>query len=138
MAIDLAAVKTAAAVVKAEVAAGANSATRIGALFENVVAGIAGEFQAEQSADFTAVKGGIYPVNCTAGVITVTPPASPVLDDWFAINDSRGNSATNNIIVDFTTAGQNLHGSVQNYVSNANRDSRVFRFSGATLGWVCE
>jgi hypothetical protein len=45
--------------------------------------------QAERAADFTAVVGGLYPVDTRLGQIFITPPGSPALEDEFGLIDSR-------------------------------------------------
>ena len=81
-----------------------------------------------------AEKFAILPVDCTGGAKTVTPPASPVAGDWFAVSDSRANAGTNNITVD--TSGDKLHGAANDYIMNANADFVKFVYVNATVGWI--
>ena len=90
----------------------------------------------EKIANFTAVKKELAPVDVTTIPITVTPPAAPVTGDIFAIVDSRFNSLTNNITVDFTTATQNLYASLNNWIINEDGGYVEFIYINATIGWV--
>lgn len=91
---------------------------------------------AEQTATFTATANRINLVNVSGGVVTVEPPASPVAGDRFAVVDSRGNAATNNITVDFIAVTQPLHGSADNWIMNTDRDYAEFVYVDATVGWI--
>lgn len=89
-----------------------------------------------ENSNFTALKWIINEVDCTGGAISVTPPASPVIKDRFAIVDSNANAATNNITVDFTGASQKLNGSVQDFIMNCDGCYIEFVYMGSTTGWV--
>lgn len=89
-----------------------------------------------QNTNFTATKFIINLVNSTSSAITVTPPASPVIGDRFAISDATANAATNNITVGFSAASQKLYGVTQNYVLNVNGGFAEFIYVGSTTGWV--
>ncbi|MDJ0689237.1 MAG: hypothetical protein QNJ41_12080 [Xenococcaceae cyanobacterium MO_188.B32] len=90
----------------------------------------------EQTADFTATIGNLEPVDCTALPVTVTPPPAPAPGDKFAVVDSRANSATNNIIIDFATAGQNLYGTADTFTFNEDGAMTEFKYLDATIGWI--
>lgn len=90
----------------------------------------------EKTANFTAVKKELVPVDVATIPITVTPPATPVTGDIFAIVDSRFNAATNNITIDFTTATQNLYASLNNWIINEDGGYVEFIYISATIGWV--
>lgn len=81
-----------------------------------------------------AEKFAILPVDCSGGAKTVTPPASPVAGDWFAVSDSRASAGANNITVD--TSGDKLHGGANDYIMNANADYVRFTYVNATIGWI--
>lgn len=89
-----------------------------------------------ESSTFTALKGIINQVDCSAGAITVNPPASPVIGDRFSLTDATASAGTNNITVDFDTANQNLYGSQQNYIINVTGGYVEFIYMGATTGWI--
>jgi hypothetical protein len=89
-----------------------------------------------ENSTFTALMWIINEVDCSAGAITVDPPAAPAIKDRFAIVDSNANAATNNITIDFTTATQKLNGSVQDFIMNCNGCYIEFVYMGATTGWV--
>lgn len=89
-----------------------------------------------ENSNFTALKWIINEVDCTGGAISVTPPASPVIKDRFAIVDSNANAATNNITVDFTGASQKLNGSVQDFIMNCDGCYIEFVYMGSTTGWI--
>lgn len=89
---------------------------------------------AEQTADVTSVvAGSLVPVNSTSGPISVTPAPS-VLRTRFAVVDSRGTAAANNITITFGAAL--FHGVNQNYVINTSRDFAHFLYIGGSIGWV--
>lgn len=89
-----------------------------------------------ESSTFTALKGIINQVDCSAGTITVNPPASPVIGDRFSLTDATASAGTNNITVDFDTANQNLYGAQQNYILNVDGGYVEFIYMGATTGWI--
>lgn len=89
-----------------------------------------------ENSNFTALKWIINEVDCTGGAISVTPPASPVIKDRFAIVDSNADAATNNITVDFTGASQKLNGSIQDFIMNCDGCYIEFVYMGSTTGWV--
>jgi hypothetical protein len=89
-----------------------------------------------ENSTFTALMWLINEVDCSAGAITVDPPAAPAIKDRFAIVDSKANAATNNITIDFTTATQKLNGSVQDFIMNCDGCYIEFVYMGATTGWI--
>lgn len=84
----------------------------------------------------TATMFNILPVNTTSAAVTINPPASPSIGEWFAVSDSRGNATTFNITVDFTGATQNFHGSSQDFVLDADFEFARFTYVNATVGWI--
>lgn len=84
----------------------------------------------------TATMFNILPVDATSSPITINPPTSPSIGEWFAISDSRANAGTNNITIDFTTATQKLFGSIQDYIMNVDGDFVRFTYVNATVGWI--
>jgi len=89
-----------------------------------------------ETTPITAVIGKITLVDCSAAARTVTPPSSPAQNDRFAVSDARAASGTNNITVNFTAASQNLYGSAQNYIINANGGYIEFIYVDSTTGWI--
>jgi len=90
----------------------------------------------ERNANFTISSQSLYPVDCRGGSISITPPANPSFNFQFAISDSRANSETNNIIIDFAGANQLVHGSLNTSVLNYNSAYSQFRFIGGAIGWI--
>lgn len=88
----------------------------------------------------TATRFSILPVNVTSGNVTINPFASPVAGDWFMITDSREQAGTEVgdfiITVDFVSAGDNLHGSSQNYELNLKGKTVEFIYMNSTIGWI--
>lgn len=75
-------------------------------------------------------------VNVTMNSVTIDPPGSPAQGDVFAVSDSRGNASVNNITINFIGAGQNFHGSVDNYVITHDHGFAEFSYINATIGWI--
>lgn len=92
----------------------------------------------ELTAADTLETGRIHPVNSTGSVsITVHPPLSPTAGEWFGVSDSRNTSATKNIIVDFTTAGQKYLGqTATNFTLSTNGMYARFTYVNSTVGWI--
>lgn len=91
----------------------------------------------ETSGTFSAAISYLTPVNTSSGVATVTPPAGSV-NARFALVDSRANSATYNITVGFSGAGDKIYGSLQDYVIDQDGASATFRYLNSTIGWVVD
>ena len=92
------------------------------------------EWQAVQTAAFTAVAGKGYPCNTTAGVIAVTLPAGSV-GDVVEILDYAGTAATNNITV--TANGtEKIKGANVTFYITGNRVGVRIVYIDATQGWV--
>lgn len=87
----------------------------------------------ETSGSGTATIGTELPVNSTGGAITITPPSSPSAGQIFAVFDSRGQAATNNITID--TSGDGLNGAAVDYVISTTNGYVQFRYIDATVGW---
>lgn len=93
----------------------------------------------EASGTVSASLNYLTPINTTSVTSTVSPPSGISLNSRFEIVDSRGNAGTNNILINFSGAGQKLYGSsVENYTINGNGAFARFRYLGATIGWVVE
>lgn len=94
------------------------------------------DVQAEVSSTTTATVGAILPVNSTGGAITVDVPTSGIVSgSWFAVSKSR--AGTNDITIDFATAGVNLHGaSSATYTMNSGIDFVRFTYVDSTVGWI--
>lgn len=90
----------------------------------------------ESTNTINAVIGEILPVDVRTSVAIINPPNLPQPLDTFAITDSRANSSINNINIDFVTAGQLLHGSIQNYVMNDDSAYVEFVYINSTIGWI--
>lgn len=87
---------------------------------------------AEVSTNVTAAIGQELPVNSTSGARTITAPStSPVANDRFAVFDSRGTAATNNI----TISAFLYNGVTQTYVISANNGGVEFTYVNSTIGW---
>ena len=91
---------------------------------------------AEQTGTINANVNDLVLTDVSAGTATVNPPGSPSANDTFAVSDSRGNANTNNITVDFVTAGDNLHGTSQNDVINVDEAYREYVYVNGTVGWI--
>lgn len=93
---------------------------------------------AETSGTVTATLNYLTPIN-TGIASTVTHPTPLGLNSRFEIVDSRGTANTNNILINFSGAGQRLYASTtENYTINTNGAFTRFRYLGATIGWVVE
>jgi hypothetical protein len=79
------------------------------------------------------------PVNVTSNTVEIDLPAgTPSAGDVLKITDSRANAGTNNITIDFISAGDNFHGSSQNAVLNLDGSTVTFTYINAAIGWVSE
>lgn len=91
-------------------------------------------WQSVQTANFTASAGNAYPVDTTAGAITVTLPASPSAGQLVTIVDYAGTAATNNISID--PNGSNLQSTTGIGVVSVNRQAYNLVYVDSTQGWV--
>jgi hypothetical protein len=90
-----------------------------------------------ETTTFTALAGIINQVDCSGGAVTVNPPASPVIGMRFAVVDATASAATNNITIDFDSAGQDLYGGAEpTYILNVPGAYVEFIYMGATTGWI--
>ena len=89
-----------------------------------------------EASDFTATMRRINLVDSSGGARTVTPPASPAINDRFAVSDATASANTNNITVAFAAASQKLYGTEQNYVLNVGGAYVEFIYVGTTTGWI--
>ena len=92
--------------------------------------------QENTTGNVIASDGSLIPIDVTTNARTVTPPSNPTFASLFGVVDSRGNAATNNITIDFISAGENFHSSSQNYVLNTNNEFAKFRYVNNIVGWV--
>lgn len=93
----------------------------------------------EGSGSVSAKLSYLTPINVTGASSTVTPPTPLGANSRFELVDSRANSPTNNILVDFIGAGQKLYGSTsQNYTLNSSGAFVRFRYLNSTIGWIVE
>jgi len=87
-----------------------------------------------RSSNFTAVSGNGYYLDTSAGVITVTLPASPADGDIVAIKDWSSTAATNNILI--ARNGQKIEGNTTDGKINVHGDAQTLVFSGTSRGWM--
>lgn len=93
----------------------------------------------EASGTVSAALNYLTPINTTSISTTVTPPSGITVNSRFQIVDSRANAASNNILINFSGAGEKLYGSsTENYTINGDGAFAKFRYLGATIGWVVE
>lgn len=71
---------------------------------------------------------------CTAGSITITLPASPVVEDTIQIIDVSGNAGSANITV--ARNGEEIQNVAQDLTIDINNASPILVYTGATYGWV--
>ena len=92
------------------------------------------EWQAVQTAAFTAVAGKGYPVNTTAAAITVTLPATASVGDTIELVDYAGTWNTNNITLNRN--GLKLKGGTDNLNLIKQRQGIKLLYVDVTQGWV--
>ena len=87
---------------------------------------------------FTALAGKSYLVSATAASVVVTPPATPAVDDLFAVQDATAGATGNTITIDFATA--KINSAADSYVMNDSTTGNAvtFRYVNATVGWMIE
>ena len=121
-----------------ETVGGANTAARVGgAIRAQLDAAILTVNAATATVGFTAAAGELYPTDTlTTGAFTVIIPGSPTADDIIGFVDVKSNWAAANVIVDFTTNTQKLHGTVQNLVLDLDDASARVRYINSTIGWI--
>ena len=91
-------------------------------------------WQSVQTANFTAVSGNAYPINTTAGIITVTLPASPSAGNFVCLTDYAGTFAINNLAI--APNGSNLDGAAGTAYIQIARSSIHLVYIDATQGWI--
>jgi hypothetical protein len=91
-------------------------------------------WQSAQTTNFTAVKAYGYPINTTAGAITVTLPAAPAIGDFIHLVDYAGTWGTNNVTV--SPNGGKIQGSTSSAVLSTNREAIALVYIDSTQGWV--
>jgi hypothetical protein len=91
-------------------------------------------WQSVQSTNFTAVAGYAYPVNTTAGSITVTLPASPSPGNIVQITDYAGTFGTYPVTA--VRNGSLITGLTINATLGSSRGSYSFVYIDSTQGWI--
>jgi hypothetical protein len=86
-----------------------------------------------KTGDFTAVSGVGYFVNTTAGIITVTLPASPSAGDVVAVSDYAGTADTNNITIGRN--GSNINGAAADLTVAQENSAVTLVYVDSTQGW---
>ncbi len=94
------------------------------------------DFTIETTPPTTLLKGTLNLVDVSSSSATFNPPTGAVEKDRFAVSDSTGNATTNNIVIDFITAGYNLHSSSQNYILDADNAYAEFIYINPAIGWI--
>lgn len=91
-----------------------------------------------ESSNFTATMRRVNVVDCSGGSKTVTPPASPAINDRFAVSDAKAAviKDTRTITVSFDAANQKLFGAEQDYILNVPGSYVEFIYVGTTIGWI--
>jgi hypothetical protein len=82
---------------------------------------------------FTAVSGVGYFVNTTAGIITVTLPASPSAGDVVAVSDYAGTADTNNITIGRNSS--NINGAASDQLISIENSAVTLVYVDGTQGW---
>lgn len=83
-----------------------------------------------------AVSNRSYWVNTTAGAVTLTLPATPVIGDFIKITDLAGTFATNNCTV--ARNGNNIMRTADDMTISTNGASIRMVYYDATRGWLLE
>ena len=91
-------------------------------------------WRAVQTANFAAVAGNAYPVDTTAGAVTVTFPASPTAGEQIIITDYAGTFKTNNCTIN--PNGNKIGSSTSNLALTLTRESVSFVYIDTTQGWL--
>jgi len=91
-------------------------------------------WQSVQTSNFTAISGNGYPINTTAGIITVTLPSAPSAGNYVTIVDYSGTAATNQI--DINPNGSKINGSTSNEQIVINRVAVSLVYVDTTQGWI--
>ena len=92
-------------------------------------------WQAVKTADFTAVAGEGYPVNTTAGAVTVTLPASPSVGDFIQVVDYAGTFQTNALTI-AASGSDKIEGQALNFAIKSQRAGATLTYVDATQGWL--
>jgi hypothetical protein len=91
-------------------------------------------WQPLQTANFTASSGRAYPIDTTAGAITVTLPATPTLGNVVVFLDDTGEFATNNLVIN--PNGSIILGSSLPRTLKTAREAMAFVYVDSTQGWL--
>jgi hypothetical protein len=71
---------------------------------------------------------------CTAGGITITLPASPLVNDTVQIVDATGAFGTSNATV--ARNGNKIQNLTEDLILNINNSAITLVYTGATYGWL--
>jgi len=112
-----------------------NNSTRIAttAYVDTLSTGIDWETSA-RTANFTAVAGKGYAVDCSGAARTVTLPAGSV-GDIIALVDYSGNAATNNITIT-ANGSEKILGATSDVILNVGRMAVHLVYFDTTQGWI--
>ena len=92
-------------------------------------------WQAVKTTDFTAVAGEGYPINTTAGAVTVTLPASPSVGDFVQVVDYAGTFQTNALTI--TASGSDkIEAQTLSFVIKSQRAGATITYVDAVQGWL--
>jgi hypothetical protein len=89
---------------------------------------------ADGSTGLTAVAGRAYPINTTAGTITITLPATPSAGDQVQLVDYAGTFDTNALTIDGN--GEDIEGAALNFQLTGEREGVILTYINSTQGWI--
>ena len=92
-------------------------------------------WQSVKTGDFTAVAGEGYPINTTAGAVTVTLPASPSVGDFVQVVDYAGTFQTNALTI-AASGSDKIESETANFVIKAQRAGATLTYVDAIQGWL--
>lgn len=81
----------------------------------------------------TAVEGNRYQVDTSAGVVTITLPASPSAGDEVLISDAASSFATNNLTINRNS--NPINGAAADYTGSTNGVKLACVYINGTVGW---
>ena len=87
-----------------------------------------------KTASFTAVNGGVYACNTTAGPFAMTLPAAPQVGWQVTVLDYAGTFDVKNLTVERN--GKNILGLAEDYVLDQQNQGRSFVYVDTTKGWM--
>ena len=92
-------------------------------------------WQAVKTADFTGVAGEGYPINTTAGAVTITLPATPSVGDTVEVVDYAGTFQTNALTI--TASGSDkIEAQSLDFVIKSQRAGATLTYVDAVQGWL--